>query len=190
MRADPGGDGGLFFRRGGDAVVDGADAVEGAVNDFIVGVGFDGGSEIEIVADGGLVGADLGPLVADEADALGGGEAGFNCGQEFGVAGGGVGGAIVAFAAGIGEEEAVGGDLQVGSGWDEELAVLRRLSFEADGQGPVLRGVGLQAGAEEEAFLLDADFAVVARGEGEQGRAGLGDEDSMILSMGLWLVAV
>ena len=45
-----------------------------------VGIGFDGGDEVEIVADGGLVGAQLRPLVADEADALGGGEAGFDAG--------------------------------------------------------------------------------------------------------------
>ena len=43
-----------------------------------VGIGFDSGDQVEIVADGGLVGAELGPLVADKADALGGGEAGFN----------------------------------------------------------------------------------------------------------------
>ena len=37
-----------------------------------VGIGSDGGNQVQIVADGSLVGAHLRPLVADEADALGG----------------------------------------------------------------------------------------------------------------------
>ncbi len=58
------------------------DAAEGGRDYLGVGVGLERGDEVEIVADGGLVGADLGPLVADETDALGGREAGFNLRDE------------------------------------------------------------------------------------------------------------
>ena len=49
-----------------------------ALDNLRAGVGFDGGHEVEIVAHGGLVGAHLRPLVADQADALGGRQAGFH----------------------------------------------------------------------------------------------------------------
>ncbi len=43
---------------------------------------FYGGDEVEVIADGGFVGADLGPFIADEVDALGGLEGGFNVGDD------------------------------------------------------------------------------------------------------------
>ena len=72
--------------------------------DVGVGIVFDCGDEVEIVADGGFVGADLGPLVADEADALRRGEGVFEVRGESGVVAWCVGGAVVALAASVGEE--------------------------------------------------------------------------------------
>src|ERR1039458_3802624 len=128
----------------------------GIFDDISVRVCFDGAHEVEIVADGSLVGADLSPLVSDQVDALGGSEAGFHAGHESRVDAGRVGAAVIAVAPGVGKEEAGGGRLQCGIGGGEELTVLTLNSiFETDGEGPFLRGVRLNAGAEEEAFLRD-----------------------------------
>ena len=91
------------------------DAADGLLDDLGIGIGFDGGDQVEIVADGGLVGAHLRPLVADEADALGGGEAGFDLSHQGRVNAGRIGAAVVALAAGIGKEEAGCGRLQAWS---------------------------------------------------------------------------
>ncbi len=90
---------------GGDAGVDGADFAESALEDCGVGVLLEGEDEIEVVADVALTGADERPAVAEEADALGRGEGGFGFGYDGVELLRGVGGAVVAFAVGVGVEE-------------------------------------------------------------------------------------
>src|ERR1700683_361454 len=111
---------------------------------------------MEKVADAGLVGAHLGPLVADEADALLRSEAGFHLPNQSLVLRGRISAAIVALAASIGEEERT---LRHG----EARCIRRqkgtrscRFGFEADGQSPLLGGIGLDAGAQIDAMLSDS----------------------------------
>ena len=100
------------MRSGGNSGICRAYATQGCVDHFGFGVGFDGGHEVQIVADGCLVGARLRPFVADQADALDGRESGFNLRDQSSVLARRIGAAIVALAAGIGEEEAIGGRLE------------------------------------------------------------------------------
>ena len=102
------------------------------------------------------------------------------CGHQGRVDAGRIGAAVVALAAGIGKEEAgSAGTFNAVVGGREKLAVLLALSpagLEADGEGPFLRGIGLDAGAQEEALLRDRNLAVGRLAEGEERHAGLGDQ--------------
>ena len=90
---------------GGDAGVDGADFAESALENGGVGVLLEGEDEVEVVAYVTLAGADEGPAVTQKADALGWGEGGFGFGYDGVELLRGVGGAVVAFAVGVGVEE-------------------------------------------------------------------------------------
>ena len=137
------------MRLGRDPLIDQADARQGVGDNFSVGIGFDRGDEVEVIAHGDLVGAEPGPFVANEADAFGGAEEGFGIADQFVIDAERIGAAVVAFATGVGEEEPrrrIRRQCRAIRG--EDLAVLLvRAGFHANGEGPLLRGVGLDAGA-------------------------------------------
>ena len=124
-----GGDDGLELVERGDSGVE-----YGAAR-----VGFEGDDEVEEVSDGGLAGAGEGPLVAEEADALGCGEGGLGFGDDGVELSGSVLRAVVALVVGVGEEDGyggVGGQRKGGGGGLEDAADRPGGGFEADGDGP------------------------------------------------------
>jgi hypothetical protein len=126
---------------GGDAILDGADFAESGVDDGSVGVLFQGENEVEEFADFGVVGIDECPAIAEEADALGGGEGGFGCGGYSGVLLRGVEGAVVAAGGGVGVEDGEAGVHGDGHGCVRGLKNMAKgasRGFETDRDGPLL----------------------------------------------------
>ena len=168
----------LLFGCGGDAGARWRRAPPSAEETtFGVGVGFHSGNQIEIVPDGSLVGADLGPLVTDQTYAFGGREAGFNmprpaprkrwwierCGSNL--------------CHRRWQKRARLRNLQGSGVGRKNCAVLFvDCCFEANGERPFLRGIGLNAGTQIEALLRNLNPAVRRLAKGQQRHAGLGYE--------------
>ena len=176
----------LFFTGGGDAIVDGVDPGESGTDHFGAWISLYSGNEVEVVAHGGLVGAKLGPFVADETDPLRWVEPIFHVRNKVCVKRRRIGAAVIALAGGVGKEQVGGRHRQGGLVGREELAILSAVgSLEADRHGPLLGCVGLSAGAQEEALLTDATWSPEGLAKVRMGSPGCSTRLCMILSTGL-----
>ena len=110
--ANPGRQRVAFFGVSRNPVVGPVDPAQSRAHYLRARVSFDRSRKVQISTDGSFVGARLGPLVADQADALGGRESSLHLRYQCRILAGRIGAAIVALAAGIGEEEAARRRLQ------------------------------------------------------------------------------